>query len=167
MNGRSAALAWTGRNWFYMAFVAVVAGSYGFARSNIFLAEGGEIAILADLCLTVPLLYCWCYWNRLPRRQVAIRAAALACLGVWVGGYLIPAADQTILPHLSWARTLGIAVLALIEVQVLVAVVRLAFSGTATAEEISARSGAPPMVAKLMLIEARFWRWIWTLLRRR
>ena len=167
MNGRSAALAWAGRNWFFMAFAAVLAGSYGFARSSIFLAEGGEVAILADLCFTVPLLYCWCYWNRLPRRQIAVRAAALACLGVWVAGRLIPAADQTILPHLSLARTLGIVVLTLIELRVLVAVVRLTFSGTATVEEVSARSGAPPMIARLMLIEARFWRWIWTLLRRR
>ncbi len=167
MNGRSAALAWAGRNWFFMAFAAVLAGSYGFARSSTFLAEGGEVALLADLCLTVPLLYCWCYWNRLPRRQVAIRAAALACLGMWVAGRLIPAADQIILPHLSWGRTLGTVVLALIELRLLVAVVRLTFSGTATAEEVSARSGAPPMIARLMLIEARFWRWVWTLLRRR
>ena len=166
MDGRSAALAWAGRNWFFMAFAAVLAGSYGFARSSIFLAQGGEVAILADLCLTVPLLYCWCYW-RLPRRQLAIRAAALACLGVWVAGRLIPAADQTILPHLSWGRTLGIVVLALIELRVLVAVVRLTFSGTATVEEVSTRSGVPPTIARLMLIEARFWRWLWKLLRRR
>jgi hypothetical protein len=154
------------RNWFFMAFAAVVAGSYGFARSSIFLAEGGELAIIVDLCLTVPFLYCWCYWNRLPRRQLAIRAAALTCLGVWIAARLIPAADQTILPHLSWGRTLGVVVLALVELRVMVAVLRLAFSGTATAEEVSARSGAPPIVARLMLIEARFWRWVWKLLRR-
>lgn len=167
MDGRSAALAWAGRNWFFIAFGAVLAGSYGLARSRTFLADGGEVAIVADLCLTVPLLYSWCYWNRLPRRQVAIRAAALACLGVWIAGRLIPAADQTILPHLSWARMLGVVVLALIELRVLVAVVRLAFSGTATAEEVSARSGAPPIIARLMLIEARFWQRVWKLLRRR
>lgn len=166
MDGRSTALTWAGRHWFFMAFGAVIAASYGFTRSRIFLAEGGEVAILADICLTVPLLYCWCYWNRVPRREIAVRAAAIACLGVWIAGRFIPAADQTILPHLSWVRTLGIAVLALIELRVLVAVVRLAFSGTATAEEISARSGAPPMIARLMLIEARFWRWVWKLLRR-
>ena len=167
MDRHAAALTWAGRNWFLVSFAGVLVGSYGFARSSAFLAEGGEAAIIADLCLTVPLLYCWCYWNQLPRRKLAIRATALVCLGVWVAARLIPAADQIILPHLSWARTLGLVVMGLIELHVMVAVLRLAFSGTATAEEVSDRSGAPPMVARLMLIEARFWRWVWKLLRRR
>jgi hypothetical protein len=167
MDGSSAVLTWARRNWFFMAFAAVLAGSYGFARSSAFLAQGGEAAIIADLCLTAPLLYCWCYWGEPSRRQLAIRATGLACLGVWVAARLIPAAEQTILPHLSWARTAGLVVLALIELRLLVAVLQLVFSPTATVEEISARSGAPPIVARLMLMEAQFWRWFWKLLRRR
>ena len=167
MDEHSAVLTWARRNWFFMAFAGVLAGSYGFARSSAYLAQGGEAAIVADLCLTVPLLFCWCYWGQLPRRQLAIRAAALACLGVWVAARIIPAADQMILPHLSWARTVGTVVLALIELWVMVAVLRIAFSGSATAEEVSARSGAPPIVARLMLLEVRFWRWVWNLLRSR
>jgi hypothetical protein len=164
MSGRPTALTWAHRNWFFIAFAVILAASYGFARSNSFLAEGGEAAIIADLCLTVPLLHCWCYWNQLPWRQLAIRAGALFCLGVWVAAQFIPAADQAILPHLSWARALGIMVLALIELRVMAAVVRLAFSDKATAEELSARSGAPPVIARLLLMEARFWRRIWKLL---
>ena len=167
VDGHSVTGTWVGRNWFFMALAGILAGSYGFSRSSAFLAQGGEAAIVADLCLTAPLLYCWCYWNRLPRRQLAIRAAALSCLGVWVAARLIPAADQTILPHLSWARALGTVVLALIELSAMVAVVRMAFSSTATAEEVSDRSGVPPIIARLMLIEARFWRWVWQLLRGR
>jgi hypothetical protein len=166
MDGHSAVLIWARRNWFFIAFASVLAASYGFARSSAYLAGGGEAAIIVDLCLSVPLLYCWCYWRQLPKRQLAIRAAALACLGVWVAARLIPAADQAILLHLSWARTAGLVVLALIELRVLVAVLQTVFSPTATAEEISARSGAPPIVARLMLMEARFWRWVWKLLRR-
>jgi hypothetical protein len=167
MDGHSALLTWARRNWFFMAFAGVLASSYGFARSSAFLAQGGEAAIIADLCLTAPLLYCWCYWGELSRRQLAMRAAALACLGVWVAARLIPAAEQMILPHLSWARTAGLVVLALIEVRVLIAVLQLVFSPTATVEGVSVRSGAPPMVARLMLMEARFWRSVWKLLRRR
>jgi hypothetical protein len=166
MDEHSAVLTWARRNWFLMGFAGVLAGSYVFARSSALLARGVEAAIIADLCLTVPLLYCWCYRGQLPRRQLAIRATALACLGVWVAAWLVPAAEQTILPHLSWARTAGLVVLGLIELRVLIAVLQLVFSPTATAEQISARSGAPPMVARLMLMEARFWRWVWKLLRR-
>lgn len=167
MGGGSRAFAWASRNWFFAAFAVVVAASYGFARSRVFLEQGGEAAILADLCLTVPLIYLWCYRNILSRQQLATGAAALACLGVWIAGRLIPAAEQVLLPHLTWVRTLGLAVLALIELRILVAVVRLAFSRTANAEEISAHSGAPPLLVRLMLLEVRFWRWVWKLLRSR
>jgi hypothetical protein len=166
INQARAASAWVGRNWFFPAFAVVIAACYGFARLSLFLAEGGEAAIIADLCFTVPLLFAWCYRHRLPPRQLAVRAAALACLGLWIAGRLIPAADQIILPHLSWARMLGIAILALIELRVFLAVLRLVFSGTTTAEEVSASAGVPRAIARLMLIEARFWRWVWKLLRR-
>jgi hypothetical protein len=48
-----------------------------------------------------------------------------------------------------------------------VAALRLVFSGTATAEEVSERTGAPPLIARLIVIEARFWRALWRLIRGR
>ena len=134
-------------------------------RSNDFISSGGEAAILADLCVVVPLLYFWCYRGRLPAHHLLVRSAALACMGLWLASLLIPAADQAILPHFSWARTLGILGLALVELYILIVLMKLLFSGKASLEEISKRSGAPPFVARLMMAEARFWSWLWRLIR--
>ena len=92
--------------------------------------------------------------------------AALVCLGVWIAGRMVPADFQVVLPELGWARAAGLAVLVLIELRLLVAVLKLAFSGSAKAEDLE-KQGAPPLIAKLMLIEARFWRAVWRLIRGR
>ena len=47
-----------------------------------------------------------------------------------------------------------------------VKVVRLVFGGTATEADVVAH-GAPLWIARLMLIEARFYKWLWRLLRGR
>ena len=90
---------------------------------------------------------------RLPRRLVV--------------SWLVPLEAQAVVPHLSWARTAGLVVLALVELRLLVAAFRIAFSGTGNAADIEKASGAPPLLAKLMLIEARFWRAVWKIIRGR
>lgn len=157
-------MAWAYHNWFFIAFSALLAGAYGITRLNEFVSSGGEAAVLADLCILVPLLYFWCYRRRLPTHHLIMRSVALACLGLWLASLLIPAADQAILPHFSWARTLGILGLALVELYILIVLMKLLFSGKASPEEISRRSGAPPFVARLMMMEARFWSWLWRLI---
>jgi hypothetical protein len=57
-------------------------------------------------------------------------------------------------------------VLALIELRLLAVALKLVFAGRATADEIAERTGAPPWIARLMLIEARFWKWLWRSIRR-
>jgi hypothetical protein len=55
------------------------------------------------------------------------------------------------------------AVMAAIELWLVAAVVKLVFRGGATAEEVSASSGAPRWIARLMVAEARFWKYLWRL----
>src|SRR5687768_1232170 len=156
-----------GAHWFVPVFALILGGLWLAARDALFMAEGGEAAIIADLCLTVPILYILCYRRRHPALQLGIRALALACLGVWLGSWIIPAAEQSILVHLSPLRVAGLIVLAAIELRLLVAMLRLVFRGEASADEVSRATGAPPFVARLMLLEARFWKTVWRLIRRR
>jgi hypothetical protein len=137
------------------------------ARSPAFMQPGGEAALLADLCLTAPALYALCYGRRQPLRTTLIRALAIACAGVWLASVLIPAAEQSLLPQLAPLRWIGLAVVTLLELRLLVAAVRIAFSGHGTARQVAEATDAPMWVARLMLWEARLWRGVWRILRRR
>lgn len=154
-------------HWFLPVFAIVLGGLWVAARDAMFMAGGGEAAILADLCLTVPALYVFCYRRRHSVLQLGLRAVALACLGIWLGSWIIPPSDQTILTSLAPLRVAGLVVLALVELRLLVATIRLVFGRQTSAAEISRVTGVPPLLARLMLLEARFWKAVWRLIRRR
>lgn len=154
-----------GRHWFAPAFAAVLAAVWMLARTPLFMGAGGEAALLIDLCLTAPALYALCYARQQPWPRTLLRALAIACLGVWLASWLIPAHEQQLLPQLAPLRWAGVALLALFELRLVAAAVRIAFSATGTAEQVQAASGAPPWIAKIMLWEARLWRGVWRFLR--
>ena len=156
-----------GAHWFVPVFALILGALWLAARDSMFMAGGGEAAILADLCLTAPILYVLCYRRRLPALQLGIRALALACLGIWIGSWIVPESDQSLLTRLAPLRAAGLLVLALIELRLLVAMVRLVFGPETSSDEVSRATGAPPFLARLMLLEARFWKAVWRLIRRR
>jgi hypothetical protein len=161
--------AWATANWFLLVLPLLLAVSWLFTRSVDWGTSAGaaEAVTLFDWMVSIPLLYFLCYRRKVRGKAMAIRLAALACLGVWIASRFVPAEAQDLLPHLTWPRTAGLVVLALIELRLLVLALKMAFSGTASAEELAGRSGAPPLLAKLMLAEARFWQAVWRLIRRR
>jgi hypothetical protein len=125
-----------------------------------------EAAVLFDLCLFIPALHFLCYRRKLALKPLLIRTAALAFLGVYIASWLIPREAQSLLAELGWARTAGFVVVALIELRLVFLALKLVFGGRASADEIAERTGAPPWIARLMLIEARFWKWVWRWIRR-
>ena len=157
---------WARRNWFLPLLALLVAIEWAFARTIDWPRDGAaEAVILFDMCLFVPFLYVLCYRRRIALKPLLVRAMALACLGLYFASHLIPAQSQHLVAGLGWARMLGWAALALVELWVVAKVVRLVFGGTATEADVVAQ-GAPLWIARLMLIEARFWKWLWRLLRR-
>ena len=161
--------AWAAGNWFLLALPLLLAVSVLFTRTNDWRGApgAGEAVTLFDWAVTVPFLYFLCYRSKLGAKQMSLRLVGLACLGVWVASKLVPAGAQEILPHLTWPRWAGLAVLALVELRLLILVMKLACSGQASAEELARTSGVPPLLARLMLLEAAFWRAVWRLIRRR
>jgi hypothetical protein len=158
---------WARRNWFVPLLALLLAIEWAFARTTDWPRDGlAEAVILFDLCLFVPALHFLCYRRRLARKALLIRTAALASLGVYLASWLIPAEAQHLLAGLGWARLAGLAALAALELWVVVKVVRLVFGGTATEADVVAY-GAPLWIARLMLIEARFYKWLWRLVRGR
>lgn len=165
---RFSARQWLIDNWFLVLVPILLLVSYLFNRSFNWTGRGveAEAVTVFDWCVSVPFLYYLCYRKTLPVRQMLVRLAALACLGVWIAGRMVPEASQVVLPELGWARWVGLAVLALIELRLLVAVLRLAFSGSAQTQDLE-KEGVPPLLARLMLLEARFWRALWRMIRGR
>jgi hypothetical protein len=51
------------------------------------------------------------------------------------------------------------------EIWLFLVVMRLAYRSGTTAEQVQAKAGVPPIIAKLLLLEARFWKAVWRFLR--
>lgn len=159
---------WLRRNWFLPLLACLLAIELAFTRSiDWSRPRMPEAAVLFDLCLFIPALHFLCYRRRLALKPLLIRTAALAFLGVYIASKLIPPEAQSLLAELSWARTAGLVVIALIELRLLLLALKLVFGGRATADEVAAQTGAPPWIARLLLLEARFWKWLWRCIRRR
>ena len=160
---------WASENWFLVALPVLLGISWSFTRSVDWRMSPGaaETVTLMDWVVTVPALYFLCYRRKLSSFAMTVRLLALVCLGIWIASRLVPVAAQELLPHLGWPRSIGLGVLAFLELRLLFLALKLAFSGKADAEELARTSGAPPLLAKLMLIEARFWKAVWRLIKRR
>ena len=155
-------------HWFFFVAPIVVAG-------NIFVAlsSRGEIdrlleaGLLFDLAVLLPCLYWLCY--RSDGKKAAIRAVGLCCIGIWGALKLVPETEQDLLAYVAPARYVGIAALICLEVVVLVAVYRTMFKGGSDQEvtaRIQAQSDLPSWVARLLALEARFWRKVWQVVRK-
>jgi hypothetical protein len=153
-------------HWFYAAFIILTTLAFAFGRIGSFPSPSLEAATLSVLVVIPPSLFLACYRERMNRRQLAVGSLAASCTGLFIAGWAVPASSQHILPHLGWARTSGLVLIALIEVGVLYRLIRLLFQGNPTAEQLSKASGAPPWLAYIMLLEATFWKAVWHFLRR-
>jgi hypothetical protein len=122
--------------------------------------------LLVDVCVSVPLLYALCYGRRQPLRKTLIRCLALAAIGVSLLGWTLPVEYRAVSARYSWLFLAAEFGVALVEIGVVIAVVRLAFSAAPKPEALTDK-GVPPLIARLMLIEARFWKAVWRLIRRR
>lgn len=141
--------------------------------SNALVAVSGpidrivEFGLLFDLSVLLPALYLICYRKR--KRNAAIRAIGLACLGVWVATKLIPETDRVLLVYVEPLRYLGLAALILLEL----AVIRMIYRALSTGDsaEVAVKRAAeasdmPEWVAKILTWEAGVWRRLSYLARR-
>lgn len=154
------------RHWFYLLLPAALLAFYSTAMSADWRTDAriGEAALLLDWCLFVPALYALYLRGTVSGRALGLRVLALACSGLWFARWLTPDASEVVLAAVAPLRWVGIAVLVLAEAAVLAAVVRVAFSREPDVAAIE-RHGVPTLLARLMVLEARFWRWVWQRLR--
>ena len=157
------------QHWFFIAATVMICGDWIVVRTQgVDRPRLMEAAVLGDLALIMPLLYFVCYRSK--GKAAIIRACALSCSAIWLCGYIIPQAHHYLLNSLSWMRYLGMAVLTVLEIKLILMLWRTIFKSNLSAEdvatEVAAKADMPLWVARLMGLEARFWRSIWLTLKR-
>ena len=162
------ALEWARGNWFYVALPFLLSASFSFRETVDWRVEPrmAEAATVFDWCVFVPLLYVLCYRGTMTTRAIGLRVLALACSGFWLAGVIVPDPAEGLLREWSWLRSVGLVALVAVEGVALLAVVRIALAPKPDVAELE-RQGVPPIIAKAMVLEARFWRWLWARLRGR
>ena len=155
-------------NWFFpAAAIALLMNSFAVYLDQWESPKLLEFGLLFDFAILLPALYLICYWSE--GKRTVIRAVALACLGIWAVGHVVPDSNHSILHDLQFVRYLGLGVLILLQVKLLVAIFRAASGGSASSEheatKLAAETGTPPWVRKLLAWEAKIWIKIWRFLR--
>ena len=153
-------------HWFFLVAPLVLAGwIYVTKATQSPVDRIVELGLLFDLVVVVPCLYWLCYRER--GRRAVLRAAALACLGIWVALKLVPEPERNVLSYVAPLRWVGLAVLVWLEVKVVVAVYKSVFKGSSTAQAASlATTDIPPWVARLLALEAKVWLSVWKFIKR-
>jgi len=124
-----------------------------------------ETGLVFDLVVLVPSLYWLCYRRR--GKKAIIKAAALACLGIWAALKLVPETERDLLIYVAPLRYVGLAALVWLELVVVLAIYKAVFKGGSVEEAVSQTSAdMPSWVVRLLAIEANFWRKVWGAIKR-
>ncbi len=164
-----ATLSYLRANWFFpAAALALLLNSvtvYLDQWSSPALLEAG---LLFDFAILLPVLYLICY--RSEGRKTVVRAIALACLGIFALGHVVPASSQSLLRDLEFVRFVGLGILILLQVKLIVATFRAVSGASAAAEheasKLADETGTPAWVRKLLAWEAGVWIKVWQFVRR-
>lgn len=156
-------------HWFFpAAAIALLMNSTAVYLDRWSSPELLEAGLLFDFAILLPVLYLVCY--RAGGKRSVIRAIALACLGIWAVGHVVPEANHSLLRDLEVVRYFGLGVLVLLQVKLIVAIFRAMSGASAGAEReastLADETGTPPWVRKLLAWEARIWLKVWRFLRR-
>ena len=154
------------QNWFWpVAIMLWAAVSFLVRQMPQHIPANYEYAVLADVFLTMPLLLWLCYRSQLTTKAVLLRVVGVVSLGIWLASQMLQPEHQTILPLLGSLRNIGLGVAIAIELWLLVSILKIVFKKETTSQ-VLVDQGVPEFMAKLMLLEARFWRWVFGLFRK-
>ena len=153
-------------NWFWPLAITLMASAWVIGKfSNIAPNSSWEYAVVFDVLFTLPVLYFICYRKKSSLKHNILRIVALQCSGIWLATKIVPIENQFILPHLSWLRIAGLVVLFALEAWIMLALIKIVYRADTTNAQVE-ELGVPPFVAKLLLMEARFWRRVFSIFKR-
>lgn len=152
---------------FYLLMMLIIAGNMLVAQTDDWSTPAlVEFGVVFDCAVLIPLLYLWFF--RKAEKINWIKPLALACLGVWVAGHVVPDTHHQLINQLTYLRYLGLAVLVLIEIRIMSRIYRHVFSTPdkhidtkQMIQDASKEQPMPEWVARIIAWEAKLYRTIW------
>ena len=154
--------------WFFLVALPVaVAIEWGFARTLDWTADPrSEWVALFDLCVFMPLLYLVIFGSALSRKARWLRCLGIAGTGLFASRFIVPEPNQFIIGELSALRNVMLIGILAFEAFILWKLIGVVYRRNADAKTLEREFAIPEWIAKLMVLEAKFWKAVWHLLRR-
>ncbi|MCR2834607.1 hypothetical protein [Parerythrobacter lacustris] len=155
--------------WFFVIVLPIaIAIEWAFAQTLDWTAyPRSEWVALVDLCIFMPVLYLTLFSSELTPLARFLRSLGIAGIGLIVSGLIIPEANQFLVAELSSIRNLALIGILMFEGWILAKVISAVYRKNANAEALEREFAIPGWIARLMVLEARFWKAVWNLLRRK
>jgi hypothetical protein len=155
--------------WFFLLVLPLaVAVEWWFARTLDWAAyPRSEWVALVDLCLFLPVLYLAGFRSDLTAKARVLRALGIAGIGLVAARWIVPAANQFLIADLSSLRNATLVVVLAFEGWVLWKMIGAVYRRNADAKTLEREFGIPDWIARLLVIEARFWKAVWSRLGRK
>jgi hypothetical protein len=155
--------------WFFLiALPLAIAIEWAFARSLDWTAyPRSEWVALFDLCVFMPLVYLSAFSSELTRKARLLRCLGIAGAGLFAASFIVPEPNQFIIGELSAVRKVAMVGIVAFEGWVLWKVIGAVYRQNVDAKTLERDFAMPEWIAKLMVLEAKFWKAVWQLLRRK
>ncbi|MEO0462109.1 MAG: hypothetical protein AAF127_03195 [Pseudomonadota bacterium] len=155
--------------WFYLLVLPIaVAIEWGFAATLDWTAyPRSEWVALFDLCIFMPLVYLSAFSSDLSPKARVLRATGIAGIGLFAASFIVPQSNQFIIAQLSSLRNVMAVFIIAFEAWVLWKVLDAIYRQGADARALERDFALPQWIAKLMVLEAKFWKAVWGFFRRK
>ena len=153
--------------WFFLlALPIAIAIEWGFARTLDWTAyPRSEWVALFDLCVFLPLLYLSAFASGLTRKARMLRCLGIAGTGLFAASLFVPQTNQFIISELSALRNMALIGVLAFEGWFFWKMIDAVFRKNADAKTLEREFAIPVWVARLMVLEAKFWKAVWAFLR--
>lgn len=155
--------------WFFFLVLPIaIAIEWVFARSMDWTVyPRSEWVPLVDLCVFMPLIYFALFTSELRLKARLLRCLAIAGIGLFVSSFIVPEANQFLISDLSTLRNMMLLFVLAFEGWVMWKVINAVYRKSVTAKQLHQDFAMPEWVAKLMVLEARFWKAVWSFIKRK
>ncbi|KPF61740.1 hypothetical protein [Porphyrobacter sp. AAP60] len=155
--------------WFFLiALPVAVAIEWAFARSLDWTAyPRSEWVALFDLCVFMPAIYLAAFRSELTPKARMLRTLGVAGIGLFASRWIVPEPNQFIIGELSALRNVTMIGVLAFEGWIFWKVIGAVYRRGADAKTLEREFAIPELIARLMVLEAKFWKAVWAFLRRK
>ncbi|MEM6494763.1 MAG: hypothetical protein AAF650_10335 [Pseudomonadota bacterium] len=155
--------------WFFLIVLPIaIAIEWAFALSLDWSAyPRSEWVALVDLCVFMPIVYIGLFSSELSAKTRGLRALGIAGIGLFAASWIVPSANQFLISELASLRAASFVFVLAFEGFVFWKVMQALYTKNADAKAIERDFAVPPFIAKLLVLEAKFWKAVWRLFRRK